>query len=406
MIQIIAVDDEPKILGVLPKIIRWNDYGCELTRVFSRSRDAVDYLALHHTDVVISDIRMPEMDGLALAGYLKEHFPQTLVVLLSAYRDFAYAQQAISLNVFEYLTKPLSFGSLEKLLGRLQQHFGPANAEDSLTFWERQQAMLDLAQKKLSFREAAAVLSPGGEDALHDSAVIIFHISLTGLLDFLKTDWPYGIDRLYASLFSLLDSFGGEFVPIHCAFDSLDLACLVPSSSPDAAERQRGRLCEDVPKLCRENLHLEASVSAPQIFPRLSEAFGVIRKLSRTETTPPAADSGNEAIASAMSYIVRNLAGQCSLIDAADHVHLSPYHFSRLFKKETGKNYSDYVLDQRLLESRRLLASGKYTIAQTAEKAGFGSTNYFYRVFKGSLGVTPHEYILQARKEAEEEDEK
>lgn len=70
-------------------------------------RQLVDYLAEQEVDLVITDIRMPEMDGLAVAKYVAEHYPETDVIIQSGYSDFNYAREAITYGVKNYLTKPL-----------------------------------------------------------------------------------------------------------------------------------------------------------------------------------------------------------------------------------------------------------------------------------------------------------
>lgn len=81
--------------------------------------EAVEVLAHERFDVVITDIRMPGMDGLELARYMRKEHPDTDVVILSGYDEFAYARSAMRLNVFDYLLKPLNDEELTATLSGL-----------------------------------------------------------------------------------------------------------------------------------------------------------------------------------------------------------------------------------------------------------------------------------------------
>lgn len=80
--------------------------------------------------------------------------------------------------------------------------------------------------------------------------------------------------------------------------------------------------------------------------------------------------------------------------DVAKHVNLSYSHFIRLFKKETGNNFSEYVTFVRLRNGVRLLRQTNYTIEEVAEVTGFNTPNYFSSTFKKFVGTTPREFSL------------
>lgn len=91
-------------------------------------------------------------------------------------------------------------------------------------------------------------------------------------------------------------------------------------------------------------------------------------------------------------YILIHYGEKCSLEDVADYVYMNPSYFSRYFKKETGKNFSEYLTDVRLDAAKRLLQEGEYNINEIAEIAGFGSGKYFSKIFRDRIGKSPTEY--------------
>ncbi|RJF92112.1 helix-turn-helix domain-containing protein [Noviherbaspirillum saxi] len=95
------------------------------------------------------------------------------------------------------------------------------------------------------------------------------------------------------------------------------------------------------------------------------------------------------------SYVRENLANELSLVELANLVHTSPYHFARLFKATMGMTPHSYVLEQRIVEAQRLLKSGR-TIAEIATVTGFASPTHLADVFRRRFGVSPTNLRKQA----------
>jgi ActR/RegA family two-component response regulator len=106
MYRVVLVDDERLIVEGLRKVIRWADYGCE---VVGTAEDAVSGARLireQKPQILFTDIRMPGDDGLTMLAALRSEFPDLQVAVLTGYRDFSYAQEAIRLGVTRFLLKP------------------------------------------------------------------------------------------------------------------------------------------------------------------------------------------------------------------------------------------------------------------------------------------------------------
>lgn len=104
--SLLIVDDEPLIRKGLAKLVESNSLGWTVVGEASNGREAVGKLDELKPDLVMTDIRMPLMDGLELAGYISENRPETAVIILTGYRDFEYAQRAIAYSVKQFLLKP------------------------------------------------------------------------------------------------------------------------------------------------------------------------------------------------------------------------------------------------------------------------------------------------------------
>lgn len=130
--KVLIVDDERLALENLADLIDWAAEGCALVGTAIHGADALRMMKSCAADIVISDIRMPVMDGLELCKELRRLYPQTRVVLLTAYRDFEYAQQAMRYGAVDYLLKnQLDEASLTLLLRRIRGEVAQEAKRDS-----------------------------------------------------------------------------------------------------------------------------------------------------------------------------------------------------------------------------------------------------------------------------------
>lgn len=116
----VVVEDESLIRRNVIKKIASLNLPLTLAGEASNGADAICLIEEHYPDLVITDIRMPQSDGLELAAYLQKNHPGTKVIILSGYSDFTYAQTALRYGVLDYLLKPITLeslsGSLHKIL--------------------------------------------------------------------------------------------------------------------------------------------------------------------------------------------------------------------------------------------------------------------------------------------------
>ncbi len=116
MLKVMIVDNEATIRKGLVHCIRWEDLGCVVAAQAADGIDALEQLPLVRPDILISDIRMPGMDGLELARRVHEESPWIKVVILTGFPDFEYAQKAIEYSVVDFVLKPTSVESLTQAI--------------------------------------------------------------------------------------------------------------------------------------------------------------------------------------------------------------------------------------------------------------------------------------------------
>lgn len=106
MLKVVIIDDVETIVEGLKTIVKWQNYGCEVVGTASDGLQGSSLIRKARPDIVITDIKMPNMDGLNMLAGLKSEFPDMQVTVLTGFRDFEYAQQAINLGVARFLLKP------------------------------------------------------------------------------------------------------------------------------------------------------------------------------------------------------------------------------------------------------------------------------------------------------------
>lgn len=129
MYSLIIVEDDDNIRSGLVHLFPWEDSGFVVVKDFSNGQTAWNYLKEHpDTTAVLTDIRMPVMDGLELTKRIYENFPSIQVFLISGYQDFTYAQSALRYNVRDFLIKPIRHHSLMLAFLKLKDELGRQGA--------------------------------------------------------------------------------------------------------------------------------------------------------------------------------------------------------------------------------------------------------------------------------------
>ena len=119
--RVLLVDDEEDIRVGISQKMDWQGLGFELVAEAENGKDALDLAEALRPDVILTDIKMPFMDGLELCRILTERLPASKFVVFSGFDDFEYAKQAIRMNVSEYILKPINAAELASVLEKLKE---------------------------------------------------------------------------------------------------------------------------------------------------------------------------------------------------------------------------------------------------------------------------------------------
>lgn len=116
MIKVIVADDEIRVCNLVCNLVNWESFNMKIVGTAHDGLSAYELIEKENPDLIITDIRMPGMDGLTLISKAKSICPEAEIIIISGYRDFEYAQNAIRYGVNDYLLKPIKKDELENTL--------------------------------------------------------------------------------------------------------------------------------------------------------------------------------------------------------------------------------------------------------------------------------------------------
>lgn len=163
MLKIFLAEDEVVVRETIKRMIPWEEFGFELVGEAADGEMALPLLIRQQPDLLITDIKMPFMDGLTLARLAKKEIPGLKVVILSGYDDFNYAKQAIGIGVEDYLLKPITKNALIERLSEIRSRYEHEKTQKE--YYEKFQREMQ-AYEKNSSRDFFEALVGGSMDMM------------------------------------------------------------------------------------------------------------------------------------------------------------------------------------------------------------------------------------------------
>jgi two-component system response regulator YesN len=348
----VIFDDEPWSREVVKSLGRWDELGLEVVGEADDGNAGLRSIAELGPDIVITDMRMPGMDGTELLRRIATEHPNVRIVVMSGYDDFAYLRQALQSRAEDYLLKPIDPDELNRTLRACV---------------ERIAAPPD--RRPISMRTPVAFGDPDllDEYVAHRQRVFAYLLELD----------TTGVRRTLDDLECVLQAkSGGEIDP--------DIGERVIHDFVILLEEFMARNGAPVdPDLFRSRDLYSAAGTAP--FKAIARLYQ--RAMIQFEETRRDQDQLN--LDDVKSHIDHYFGDPLSLQSVARLFLVSREHLSRVFKKRFGVTVNDYITDQRMTRARELLHDGDLEIKQIAGMVGYNDLAYFYRVFKKKFGYPP-----------------
>ena len=371
MYKVFLAEDEIVVREGIRNSIRWEETSYILAGEASDGETALAMIQDIKPDILITDIRMPFMDGLALSRIVKKALPWIKIIILSGHDEFEYAREAISIGVEEYLLKPVSVQEMLNTLERAAKRIS-----------EEKEELLSFAELKTKIRSVQEKIHHNEEYTFDPASLLNIDgdILFTKLKYAAKKDIDFIVQDYIASLGN---NWNENPILVYFLFGEIIV------SASKIVEALGGDIREIIPfSLNRENI--QEIISSPGEFSKKTAALLFAMIEFRDSNTKGRYQS---VIVKAREYIDSNFkAADISLNSTAAYVGISPNHLSTVFVQETGENFIEYLTRVRLDRAKYLLKSTAMRSADISAETGFNDPQYFSSIFKKHTGCSPREF--------------
>lgn len=341
--KVLLVDDDIMVCRGLKQLIPWENLGATIVGDARNGLDAYRLALRESPDLIISDVKMPQMDGIELSKRVFDSLLDTKIILLSAYEDFNYAKRAIEYGVDSYILKPIDKSKLQELLERIRviKTMIHDRHQEICTIMDEEYLKVPVYEAIRSYDEGyfrqlfADLPIQYNGDAIKVICVKLIHI----LFDYFK---HIG--------FSLENYEGSKEKAIE------DILILKQSESIISYTYE---MYLDILQFNKENKSVDTHISIVQ----------------------------------AKRYIKEHMKDfNLSVAGLAEHMGITSSYLSIFFRKETGVNVSSYITITRIEKACYLLKTTGSKISIIATEVGYTDYRYFTKVFKKKIGLTPSQY--------------
>jgi two-component system response regulator YesN len=439
------VDDEPNILRNLQSVLPWEELGIEVAALARNGAEALAKAEEVRPDLVLSDIRMPLMDGIAFVRALREGREACEIVMVTGYQEFEYAKTLLKYGVSDYILKPIDYDGLERTIRELAASIRAKKRERRRQELRRNR-MQRFAREKL-LHDALCGRNAGmpqswflGEETEEGGGTTsMYELYVVEIDDFSRqaTLWSEADRRLWNFAVGnvLHDAVqGGAAAPIALQMREGEWCLLIETAEPEecdsclagtgearpGGESRPASRAERVQAAIAANVKLDVSVAAyPCAVPpgQLAEAYKKLQRAMQLgrrgrralivygerEQAPDAASAGKRKHSEALmdeakAYIHSRYAADFGIEDVACHLGISCSYFSLLFKQHYGETFLEYLTRLRMETAQTLLLHTDLSVTDIGRAVGFAERRYFSKVFHKFTGEIPSDYREKRRR--------
>lgn len=388
----LIADDEPIIREGIREAVDWHALGMTVTAEAEDGEEALELASAHAAHVLLVDLNMPIMNGITLIRSVRKQLPACRIVIITGHDEFSYAQEALRLNVDDYILKPVNPGQLKKVL---------QSVRDKLEREAEQEKYLSLAYGQIA-KNLPLLRERFGLDWIAGSMETG---EIRERLQFLQLppDPPkqIGIIRcpeLAANQPLLKESdrqlylFAVENIAAEW-LKSRDLLMFRDGQGSIVVclwQDARDTIAHDIERSVKDYLKITANLAFVPVTGGLTDvaaAYITCRKLvlKEAQITP--------LVRRARQFIRERYADpELTLETLAQSLQVSPVYLSRIMKQELGTSFVNLITQTRVNNAIKLLNSTDLPIHEIAGRVGYESQHYFSTAFKKTVGVSPNQY--------------
>lgn len=392
MRKVLIVDDELLARRMLKESIVWEEYGYCVAWEAQNGKEGLETAVRRRPDVIFVDIKMPLMDGLEMVKQLNSLGVSSKIVMLTCYDDFSYVREAMRYGAVDYLLKhTFEQEDLAALLGRIEKLLRKEEANLESMNLLKGDVLNKIIRKTITRSDVRSYVDTGILPSA-DPKYMVLYIKLQKELADEEAD-QFG-RTLKKSLEERTDP--GTITDIFISRirekeTYTVLVCGDDSSISEIKNQLRTAVAEFSKRMQGTEMGWMTGITYHLYYrwEDLGEALREARDVVQVEGEYLKCSS---KVLMAIEYIRNNYSRQISLEDIAEYAGISRIYLSQLFKKETGKNIRDYLAEYRLSKAKELLLTSNLKIYTISELCGFGSAQYFNRIFKKMTGFSPYQF--------------
>ena len=415
--KVFLVDDEIVIREGIRESFPWDKTPYTLVGEAPDGEMALPMIRDTNPDIVITDIKMPFMDGLELCRSLRARMPWIGIIVLSGYDEFEYARQCIQLGVREYLLKPINSAELKEALDKVSAQM--QEERSSLAHASSLRARMGNDNKFVKEKLVGSLFTD--EAAEEDAVNVIRQLAAMGCP--LPSPCYVVIDAAFAptgkgqeAVGILAETAEGSVLT---SPGRVGTRLLVTGAGSEDAEEKAYSLAASVAQEleragCGEiRIGIGEIVDRPEnilhsfksarhirhlLVERKDESALILGVREMGGVTDEMPSVINEARVF-MSQQFRN--PNLMLQDVAAAVGMSKSRFSAVFSQYTGQTFTEYLIYLRLMRAKELLRTTNEKSSRIAYETGYNDAHYFSYIFKKNTGMTPSEYRAQYQNQPE-----
>lgn len=378
MYKVLIADDELLLLEGIRDFIDWKALDSEVVYTATNGNDALEYLKENLVDILITDIRMPGVDGIGLARYIYESKIPTKVIFLTSYPSFEYMKSGMNYGIDAYVLKDDYMDELEPVIKKVISKFPYHN-------------------KVLNKYVNLFILRRGSQKDKEEFLSLWKNSEYICMLIKLDTDNRFDFSQAVTEIVE--NNFNGTDVIVN-DLSVFEYFCLLPADLNDLNEKCE-KTVSDIENECQANCKIGISNKCGDILnlhEKLIEIDDAINNISISGVMYFKNIISNDLIKKAVNVIERHYGEPISLSWVANKVGVSASYLSRKFNDEEGCTITEFINRLRINNAVRLLQSTDMPVYELSEKVGIVDPAYFTNIFKKYVGISPQKYKKELKK--------
>ncbi len=379
MYKIIIVDDERGASWGIERSIIHNCKDFEVVGSFLNGQEALSFLYSNSVDVVITDIRMPVMDGLELAKRIDMLGFKCKVIVLSGFGEFEYAQKAIDYNVWSYILKPVNSVMIKETLEKLKKELVDDEESDyaQISFFADlfTGAYSDEDEMSAAFKEARFPFK------IESSKGVLAEVIIHNYEEFNDKHWDFEAQQMKNVMYNIAGPVLKNINIINQSANQSKIVFITDNKN----------LCSDIENGMNSVLPLEITITPILEFDKFGDIDSSKTMELMLDCIEPSYDDKSDITNRITAFIEENYNRNLSRNEVAEHVFLNETYIGRIFKRDTGKTIREYHLECRMKHAERMLEADE-KVNVISNELGYKDKRIFLRQFKAYAGCSPFEY--------------